>query len=300
MCVAFFTLEHPEYALILCSNRDEYLSRPTEFAHFHSFEKKQQGYTHQAEPTVLSGIDVRAGGTWLGLHRTGKLALLTNITEPITKFNSSRGHLVSSFLTSELSLPLGEENIRRLIPHDAKYAGFNLLLLAPSSPNWTRLSFNARYVTNRGAGGPITYRPLTDAQRRYGGLSNGIDGEGADEWPKLQRGLDSMRAILDTLLPSSSEDELTEQLFDLLTWRSSQLPRDRTELRNTVQVEPLVLSATDNIYATRLSTVVLIRRNGEVLFIERDRWKLAQDGRPYLADPSSQRTFRFRIQPNEL
>lgn len=84
MCVALFTLDHPDYALcvacrffrsffsfffaisILCSNRDEYLSRPTQPAAFHSFG---------GQP-VLSGIDVRAGGTWLGLTQTGKLALL--------------------------------------------------------------------------------------------------------------------------------------------------------------------------------------------------------------------------------
>lgn len=87
MCVAFFTLAHPDYALcvasprrivrvlirrdhisVLCSNRDEHLSRPTQPAHFHPFGDDQ--------PDVLSGIDLQAGGTWLGLSRTGKLALL--------------------------------------------------------------------------------------------------------------------------------------------------------------------------------------------------------------------------------
>ncbi|KIJ64585.1 hypothetical protein HYDPIDRAFT_111952 [Hydnomerulius pinastri MD-312] len=290
MCVAFFTLEHPDYALILCSNRDEYLSRPTEFAHFHSFEKK--GHSLQ-EDSVLSGIDVRAGGTWLGVNRTGKVALLTNITEPLTKFSSSRGHLVSSFLASQLSYPL-EEDIRRLIPCDAKFAGFNLLLLAPSASNTPSLSFDATYVTNRGAGGPITYHSLTEAQRRCGGLSNGIDGKGADDWPKVQHGLHSLKGILDTLPPNTSEDQLTERLFELLTWKSPQLPRDRSELRNTVQVEPITITATNDIYATRLSTIVIVKRDGVVLFVERDRWKLTE-GRPVLADPSSQREFRFKL-----
>ncbi|KAF9240260.1 NRDE protein-domain-containing protein [Melanogaster broomeanus] len=283
MCVVFFTLEHPDYALILCSNRDEYLARPTEFAHFHSFG--EQGHT-LAEANILSGVDVRAGGTWLGLSRTGKLALLTNITEPTAKFRSSRGHLVSSFLTSQLSHSL-EDDVPRLIPGDAQYAGFNLLLLAPTAPDWSWLSYDATYVTNRGAGGPITYHPLTDAQRHRGGMSNGIDGKGADEWPKVQQGLRSLEAILDTLPPNTSEDQLAERLFELLSWRSSRSPRDRSELRDTIQVDPVSIVPND-IYATRLSTVVL-----------RDRWTLAEEGLPILADPSSQRIFRFKLERDE-
>jgi uncharacterized protein with NRDE domain len=248
----------------------------------------------------------------------------TNITEQITKFSSSRGHLVSSFLASQLSHPL-EEDITRLIPCDAKYAGFNMLLLAPSASDQAWLSFDATYVTNGGAGGPITHRPLTDAERHRGGLSNGIEGKGADEWPKLQHGLVSLQNILGTLPPNTSEDQLAEQLFELLTWvlvvilwprsdsltsrphfsffacrwRSAELPRDRSELKNTIQVEPVTINA-NTIYATRLSTVVLVKRNGEVVFVERDRWKLTEEGQPILADPSSQRVFRFKLNSDEL
>lgn len=58
---------------ILCSNRDEYLSRPTQPACFHDFGAQLK--TGQ-QPNILSGIDVKAGGTWLGVSRAGKLALL--------------------------------------------------------------------------------------------------------------------------------------------------------------------------------------------------------------------------------
>jgi len=269
-----------------------------EFAHFHSFG--EQGHT-LAEANILSGVDVRAGGTWLGLSRTGKLhcsiSHRTNITEPTAKFRSSRGHLVSSFLTSQLSHSL-EDDVPRLIPGDAQYAGFNLLLLAPTAPDWSWLSYDATYVTNRGAGGPITYLPLTDAQRHRGGMSNGIDGKGADEWPKVQQGLRSLETILDTLLPNTSEEQLAERLFELLSWRSSRLPRDRSELRDTIQVDPVSIVPND-IYATRLSTVVLVKRSGEVMFIERDRWTLGEEGLPILADPSSQRIFRFKLERDE-
>jgi len=249
----------------------------------------------------LSGIDVQAGGTWLGLSRAGKLALLTNITEQHNTTFTSRGQLVSSFLTSPPSHAASlEDEVREIIPSDARYAGFNLLLLAPTRPPHVSpaLSFDALYVTNHGAGGPIAYRALTDAQRHRAGLSNGIDGHGADAWPKVQHGVHALDALLGSLPPNTSDDQLTERLFDLLTWRSSQPPRQASELRNTIQAEPIVID--DRVYGTRLSTVVLVKQSGEVVFTERDRWMLTEQGQPVLTDPSSQRVFRFEVERGEL
>ena len=73
---------------ILCANRDEYLARPTLPAHFHSFEALTAPAPSddtvpvvQDDPKnkvkVLSGRDVRAEGTWLGISQsTGRVALL--------------------------------------------------------------------------------------------------------------------------------------------------------------------------------------------------------------------------------
>jgi len=51
-----------------------------------------------------------------------------------------------------------------------------------------------------------------------------------------------------------------------------------------------------DLYGTRLSTVVLVGRDGEVVFIERDIWTLDRDGKtPIRADPSTQRRFKFKL-----
>jgi uncharacterized protein with NRDE domain len=47
-------------------------------------------------------------------------------------------------------------------------------------------------------------------------------------------------------------------------------------------------------YGTRLSTVLLVRRDGTVLFIERDIWKLV-DGKAVKPEPPTERRFRFNI-----
>lgn len=56
-------------------------------------------------------------------------------------------------------------------------------------------------------------------------------------------------------------------------------------------------------YGTRLSTVLLIRRDGSVLFIERDVWRLGKDGKPERLDykesrgegSAQQRVFEFKL-----
>jgi hypothetical protein len=73
---------------ILCANRDEYLARPTLPAHFHSFEALTAPAPSndnvpavqddvKSRGRVLSGRDVQAEGTWLGISQsTGRIALL--------------------------------------------------------------------------------------------------------------------------------------------------------------------------------------------------------------------------------
>ncbi|TFK52384.1 DUF833-domain-containing protein [Heliocybe sulcata] len=300
MCVAFWSLSHREYSLVLCSNRDEFLSRPTQPAHFHSFDS-EPGQT--AEPQVLSGRDLRAGGTWLGINTSGKIALLTNITEAYGNYSSSRGHLVSSYLQSSTSRSLQDET-RRIVEEDGRYAGFNLLLLAPTS-HGEQLTFDGSFVTNHGGGGEIAARSLSDQEKRCGGLSNGIDGSGASDWPKVKHGTKELDDLLRSDPGDLAEVDISEHLFQLLSWRSENPPKARAELRNTIQIEPLPVpamgstgSTAPEFYGTRLSTVILIRKNGDVLFIERDIWRIGADGTPWKADPSTQRVFRFTIAPD--
>jgi hypothetical protein len=83
------------------------------------------------------------------------------------------------------------------------------------------------------------------------------------------------------------------------SWRSPKLITDRTELRNTVHVTPFPITqpgttGSDMQYGTRLSTVLLVKKSGEALFIERDIWRLVDD-EPVRAEPWSRRIFRFRV-----
>ena len=71
MCLIAFALDtHPRYRLVLAANRDEYFRRPT-----------AAGAFWEDAPQLLAGRDLEAGGTWLGVTTTGRIAAITNYRE---------------------------------------------------------------------------------------------------------------------------------------------------------------------------------------------------------------------------
>ena len=104
---------HPDYPLVVAANRDEFYARPTA-----SLARWPDA------PEVIGGLDLEAGGTWLGITATGRFAAVTNVREPgMAKGARSRGALTRSFLTAEST---AEEYASKL--DGAQYSGFNLLL----------------------------------------------------------------------------------------------------------------------------------------------------------------------------
>lgn len=118
MCICFYTLVHARNALVLATNRDEFLKRPTLKADF-----------WQSNPEILAGVDATAGGTWFGINkRTGRFGLLTNVREELSVRSRSRGRLVSDWLESDPATSTIQSHLDTLKNSMMEYAGFNLLL----------------------------------------------------------------------------------------------------------------------------------------------------------------------------
>ncbi|KIY51510.1 DUF833-domain-containing protein [Fistulina hepatica ATCC 64428] len=318
MCIALAAFDRAGYALIVCTNRDEFLDRPTLDAHWHAFEPLRNSAdpvgapsdgseslsVPPSEASILSGRDAAAGGTWFGVSRNAKVALLTNITEPFQQFATSRGALASEFLLAPRTPAMTvADEAAAIVAENERFAGFNLLLFdRPSSsrPSLTHpLVFEAMLVTNGGAGSQLSARALTPEERRAVGVSNGIDDHGGAQWPKVCKGVELFTAALEFAeartqsLGSSNEmlddeESLVERLFDLLLWHPDEDIHEHAHLRETIHV-------LSHLYGTRLSTVFLVRRDGRALFCERDIWKLGADGRPERGDPAAQRVCRFQM-----
>lgn len=86
-------------------------------------------------------------------------------------------------------------------------------------------------------------------------------------------------------------------------WRSPVTPAVRGDLRKTILVDPLKVPINSEetwIYGTRLSTVILVRRDGSATFIERDIWKLDSDGKPVKGDSvKGDRVHTFKLTPRD-
>ncbi|OAX88333.1 hypothetical protein A7D16_01210 [Xanthomonas nasturtii] len=94
MClVALAWKTHPRWRLLLAGNRDEFHERPT------------AALAHWAAPAdnVLAGRDLRSGGSWVGLGCDGRVAVVTNVRDPLaTASGRSRGHLIADYLSGSL------------------------------------------------------------------------------------------------------------------------------------------------------------------------------------------------------
>lgn len=101
--------------LLLLANRDEFYNRAARPLHW------WEG------GNVLAGQDLQAGGTWLGLSRSGRLAALTNYRAPTPPRTDtpSRGELVANFLKCETS---AAQFLHTLASRVQDYNPFNLLV----------------------------------------------------------------------------------------------------------------------------------------------------------------------------
>ena len=106
---------HPKYPIILAGNRDEFYERKAFPIHW-----------WKESPSVLGGIDLREGGSWLAVNRRGKFAVVTNYRDPqqIKDSAVSRGSLVSNFVRSDYSCI---EYLETISANNLLYNGYNLI-----------------------------------------------------------------------------------------------------------------------------------------------------------------------------
>lgn len=235
MCLLLIAFKiHPHYKLLLAANRDEFYNRPTEPAAWQGNKKD-----------VLSGTDLEAGGTWLGITRKGKLAAITNFRERGNQKENapSRGNIVSLYLKRDTE---AREYLLELESRRDAYNGFNLILGDVD---------HLFYYSNRAKG-------LTVLKPGIYGLSNSLLDV---PWPKITVGKEKLAKII------LEEYVYIEAIFSLL--RNEQMA-DNEKLPDTGVgldferiLSPLFIKTEK--YGTRSSTVVLVDKKNQVFFEER-------------------------------
>ena len=234
MCIVLFAWQHHDrYPLVVAANRDEFYHRPAEPARWRG--------------DILCGLDLSAGGTWLGVTRDGRFAVVTNFREPLQDSSHgvlSRGALPMGFLEGTQS---PEAYCRSIAGEQEQYGPFNLLV-SDGASLW--------YVSNRGA------EPQAVAPGIHG-LSNGLLDT---PWPKVERGKQKLEKALGE---NGHHEPLLELLQDDWTPDDHWLPETGVGIEMERLVAPIFIHSAQ--YGTRASTVVHLREDGPAKFFEQ-RW----------------------------
>lgn len=246
MCLIIFAHDyHPKYKLVVAANRDEFYSRPTLTADF-----------WEENPEILAGKDLKEGGSWMGITKSGRFAALTNFRDPASNKDNapSRGHLVKNYLESTL---MPEAYLANLADKGANYNGFNLLLGTKNS---------LYCYSNR-------EKLIRELAPGVHGLSNGLLNE---PWPKVTKGINMLKDIL------QDEEFEFESLFTMMADREqfpdNLLPKTGVSLEWERALAPLFVISPE--YGTRVTTVILVDRDNNIKFWERnfinkqpDKWE---------------------------
>jgi uncharacterized protein with NRDE domain len=253
MCLAALALAaHPRFPLVIAANRDEFFARPA----------APMAWWTAGGAEVLAGRDLSAGGTWFGLTRAGRLALLTNVREPGRQIPDapSRGALVLDWLRATGDAPTFARHLA------AGYNGFNLITADLASGHWHCLS-------NR-APAPLALGPGLHA------ISNAaLD----TPWPKT---VGLRAALAEALQASTSAEQLGECLLaalaDATPAPDDALPDTGVGLARERLLSPRFVRMPDPArpglasYGTRCSTVLIREAEGTTRVIERT---VGADGR---------------------
>lgn len=226
MCIVAFAWHVlDDMPLCLISNRDEFYYRPS--AVLHQWEAS----------SIIAGQDLQSGGTWMGVTESGRWAIVTNFRNGRDKnqYSTSRGHLIQSFLESELA-PI--RFAQQLEQQQQDYAGFNLFVGDREQ---------AVYMSNRGEA------PQVLANGVYV-VSNGLMSE---DWEKTKH---LRKRFTQEFLPMLQQSTITESdlqysVWDILEDERKIIPDLLPDTGITVEMEELLSSTfiQSPIYGTRCS-----------------------------------------------
>ncbi len=243
---------HAGYPCVLAANRDEFHERPT---------RRADWWPDQTR--ILAGRDLKEGGTWLGVTRSGRFAALTNFRDPRRQRVGarSRGHLVAEILESASSVA---ETLVSLRGTAANYNPFNVIF-----SDGANLGV---FESVRGEG------------RELGAGIFGLSNDLLDTpWPKVREAKSRLAAALSDTQDAAA---LMHLLRDDRQAPDAELPQTGINM----EWERLLSSAfiRADTYGTRCTTVYRVDDVGYAYF---DEWSWDRDGREI-----GKQSFEFALQ----
>jgi uncharacterized protein with NRDE domain len=228
MCLATFAINaSAKWPLVIASNRDEFFDR---------LALPLAQWQTSAGDTIISGRDLLAGGTWLGITPAGRIGLLTNVRELKNPASPrSRGELIMQWLSGSMDADQFAKQC-----DSAAYGGFNLVLGDVQTGQWCCLS-------NRPQADGLHSQPMADGV--YGLSNAALD----TPWPKTL----ALKAAMQQALKTESEDLLWQALASRDRCASGALPETGIPAELEAALSSAFVDAPERGYGTRCSTVLI-------------------------------------------
>lgn len=235
MCTVFLAWKtRPDLPLIVASNRDEFHQRPTAAASW------------QSDGRWFGGRDEKDGGSWLGVAKSGRFAILTNVRNPSAENPQavSRGGLVKDWLDGQPQ-PVFCQHLEQ---HSGRYNGFNILFGDAETLHY----FGSSAESPAG---------VTDLQPGLYGLSNaGLDAD----WPKVRLGKRRFETVVQAA--EVEFDVLRGLMGDRRQAPDAALPETGVPLEWERMLSSLFIVSPA--YGTRATTVFTLDGDGRYQFTE--------------------------------
>jgi uncharacterized protein with NRDE domain len=232
------------WPLVLASNRDEFFARPTlPLEPWRTFSGQR----------IVSGRDLQAGGTWLGLTDGGRVAMLTNVREPGSQVGArSRGELPLAWLQSRRAAPDFFSDL-----DGSAYSGFNLLVGDTATGTW-------HWASNREASAH-GLRPGWQQRSLPPGFYSLSNAFLDTPWPKALRLKSALqRALLGGADPAQA---LWAALADRSPAAPSEMPRTGIALETERLLSSAMVCFPDGRYGTRASTLLMATPSAQGLSV---------------------------------
>jgi uncharacterized protein with NRDE domain len=213
MCIVLLTTAHPSYALIAIDNRDEFVRRPTSRPHWWTSNHQE----------VLSARDQQREeqGTWFGITKTGKLAVLTNYREtnmadadhPVQGARS-RGGMVTAWLTGPEE-ETTQDFVHRLLEGGGlkSVGGFSLVCGKLRRREDLAAGLEPLAIVSNRSGSPDDVPWLLEKRDVVYGLSN-TSYDDPVTWPKVKMGQEGLLKIIEEAIETGSGEEQDGQDFE--------------------------------------------------------------------------------------
>lgn len=251
MCMLFAYLSGEDscetgYSLVIASNRDEVLARPTRDAHFWSEHND-----------CIGGIDDVGGGTWLAASKEGRIGVLLNISSDIDPSKPSRGSIVKNYVT-------GSEDPKKYLEScyqkRLEFNSYNLVLFIKENNIW-----KGYYHCNKES---VPFHELEPGCHVFGNCP------AYKPWKKIDYGKALFRDIIEKFNDNNKETALKSSLLNMLSDEKKNLPDEALYEQLWMKKEPAVYSSIrvtdyEAAYGTRTHTLILVDKTGKFRYEEK-------------------------------